>query len=44
MRCSIAAIQTLAMHPHYGQRDGIMDEACDSNIREGLIAKQKAGR
>lgn len=27
MRCSIAAIQALAMHPRYRQRDGIMEEA-----------------
>jgi len=38
MRCSIAAIQALAMHPVYRQRDGIMEEAMD--IAESLFKKK----
>ena len=38
MRCGIAAIQALAIHPHYRQLDGILEEA--TNIAESLFRKK----
>jgi hypothetical protein len=38
LRCSVAAIQALAMHPRYRQRDGIMEEAME--MAEGFFKKK----